>query len=128
MKLECAQSISSSNPNSDDIERAFADDHGRGEFIILIADDDSFIQAAGESDGPYVLEYRDAKIDKHFSAVGEFTKEQVKSAFLSYLGGNTDWHDTNTWEELENKGCFGKAAMTILGLAVVTIAILVAAN
>ena len=59
-KLECAQSFSSNDASEADVNRAFDDDRIRGEYIILTAPDGSFIQAAGEFEGPYVLEYCDA--------------------------------------------------------------------
>ena len=38
------------------LEDVFADDARRGEFIIREADQNTFLQASGEGDGPYVLE------------------------------------------------------------------------
>jgi hypothetical protein len=41
------------------LKEVFADDSLRGEFIILEADANTFLQAGGEGDGPYTLEYKE---------------------------------------------------------------------
>ncbi|MEX0728187.1 MAG: hypothetical protein WD065_18100, partial [Planctomycetaceae bacterium] len=121
MDLETAQSIFVKNATQEDIENAFADDFGRGEFIILTADDGSFIQACGEVEGPYTLEYRDALSNKQFTATLELTKEEVKQAFLHYLRGDANWRESHTWNEIEvSKGCF----TVLLYTAVISIGIL----
>ncbi len=113
MYLEAAQSISAKNATEDDILNAFADDHGRGEFIILFADNDSFIQAAGELDDPYTLEYHDSS-GKHFIATAEVTKEEVQVAFLDYLRNGTQWRESRSWHEMKSsKGCFTVFLLTI---------------
>ena len=118
MDLETAQSISIKNATKDDIQNAFSDDCGRGEFIILSTDDGSFIQAAGEKDGPYTLEYRDASSEEHFTATEEVMKEEVKSAFLDYLHGRTTWRESRAWNELESsKGCFTVLLFTLTTLS-----------
>jgi hypothetical protein len=58
--LECAGSFSSSDASEADIHRAFDDDRIGGEFIILTAPDGGYIQASGDGDGPYSLQYREA--------------------------------------------------------------------
>ncbi|MCH8828851.1 MAG: hypothetical protein IID45_04660 [Planctomycetes bacterium] len=115
MDLKTAQSISAKNATQEQIENAFADDQGRGEFIILATDDGSFIQAAGEMDGPYFLEYRDESSDKHFRSTKEVTKKQVKAAFLDYFRGGSTWRESFIWEEIESsKGCFAVFLLTLV--------------
>lgn len=104
-KLECAQSFSSEDASEADINQAFDDDRIRGEFIILTASDGSFIQAAGEGDGPYALEYREEGASKNYQAVEEFTKEQVRVAFLEYLRGDPGWRSRQDWKPVKSSGC-----------------------
>ena len=81
MKLECAETVSSANATETEIRNAFADDHGRGEFIILSDTDQVFIQASGEGDGPYTLEYREGGDDRHFQCARDAKKAEVEAAF-----------------------------------------------
>jgi len=108
--LETGGSISKQGVERADIEAAFADDEARGEFIILQTDDGRylrFIQAAGQSDGPYVLEYCDESSGTHRQVAGELTKEEVQTAFLDYFGGDPAWCDRFQWKDLQRAGCLG---------------------
>jgi hypothetical protein len=99
------------------IEEVFADDSLRGEFIILEADEHTFLQAGGEGDGPYTVEYQEA--GKQFQVVGELTKQEVKEAFLDYLRGGSGWRTRNEWKAVASpKGCLKQAAalLVLLGL------------
>jgi len=100
MRLECAESISSAATTEADIRNAFADDRGRGEFIILSESDEVFIQASGEDDGPYALEYREGSSDRHFRCTRDLTKAEVEDAFLKYLNRDAGWETDFPWEPL----------------------------
>lgn len=100
MKLECAQSIASADATEADIRRAFADDRGRGEFIILAESDEVFLQASGEDDGPYSLEYREGSADRHFRYTRDLTKAEVERAFLQYLHRAPGWKTDFPWQPL----------------------------
>lgn len=56
MKLETARSLEFAQVSEQQLREAFADDKGRGEFVILSQGPEVYIQASGEDDGPYVLE------------------------------------------------------------------------
>jgi len=103
MKLECAQSISSANATEAEIRGAFADDRGRGEFIILSETDQVYLQASGEGDGPYALEYRDGSDERHFRCARDVEKPELETAFLKYLKGDPTWKTDFQWERLEMK-------------------------
>jgi hypothetical protein len=103
MKLECAQSISSNHVTEAEIRNAFADDSGRGEYIILSEADQVFIQAAGELDGPYALEYREGDANHHFACVYDVKKEKVEAAFMKYLRRDPTWKTDFEWKRLEIK-------------------------
>jgi hypothetical protein len=113
-QLECAQSFSSDDASEADINRAFDDDRIRGEFVILTAPNGSFIQAAGEGDGPYTLEYRDAATQEHVRAQGELTKEQVRAAFLEYLRGSSAWRSGWQWEPVRSSGCLSVLIVALM--------------
>ncbi len=101
MELECEGTISAANATEADIRNAFADDAGRGEFLILSQAPDVYMQAAGEGDGPYALEYRQGNGDQHFHTTDEPTKAQVQSAFLKYLTNDPTWQQDFHWKKLE---------------------------
>ena len=103
--LECAQSFSASDASEADINRAFDDDAARGEYIILTAPDGGFIQAFGEMDGLYVLEYHDETSKKEFRASRKLSKTEVRQAFLQYFHGNPIWQTTRQWNSVKSGGC-----------------------
>jgi hypothetical protein len=103
MKLECAGSIGSADVSSEDIIQAFADDKGRGEFIILAQSDQVYIQAYGEGDDPFLVEYRDGDANHHFHSVDNQAKVMVQSLFLKYLDQDASWKTDIEWEQEEQK-------------------------
>ncbi len=103
MKLETAGDISSDNVSEAELARAFQDDAGRGEFIILSQADQIYIQASGEYDEPYILEYRDGDSDHHFQSVEDVPKEMVQAVFMKYLKGDHSWKRDVAWAKLEHK-------------------------
>jgi len=86
---------------------------GFGEFAILGASEDEFIQAAKDSlpgeehrvflqkhdSDPWVLEYREN--GRQFRAADQITLEQVLQAFQSYLAGGLEWRSGFAWAELQ---------------------------
>jgi hypothetical protein len=110
-KLECAQSFSAADASEADINRAFDDDRIRGEYVILFAPDGNFIQAAGEGDGPYVLEHREVRMKDHVRSRGELTKEEVRTAFLQYRRGDARWRTSHEWEPCKTGGCLSAIAI-----------------
>jgi hypothetical protein len=103
MKLETAESLGFAQVTEEQLREAFRDDAGRGEFIILSQTPQAFMQAGGEGDGPYSLEYRDGDAEHHFRAGNTFRKEGVQRAFLWYLGGDARWRTEFSWQKMERK-------------------------
>ncbi len=103
MKLETAERISSDNVTEEELSNAFQDDSGRGEFIILSQSEQVYIQASGEYDDPYAMEYREGDDDHHFQCTHDLSKENVQSAFMKYLKGDNSWKSDFEWKQLENK-------------------------
>lgn len=103
MKLETAARIGSKNVTEEELANAFQDDQGRGEFMILSQTEQVYIQASGELEGPYVIEYREGDADRHFHCVHEVLKQQVQELFMKYLKGDSSWKTDVEWKHLENK-------------------------
>ena len=103
MKLETAQSIGFDKVTEEQLRAAFRDDMGRGEYVILSHEPEIYMQASGEGDGPYSLEYRDSDREHHFQAAGDYRKADVLRAFLWYLAGDARWRTEFRWQKLARK-------------------------
>jgi hypothetical protein len=103
MKLETAQDLRFDNVTEEQLREAFRDDGRRGELIILSAKPEVYIQAAGEGEGPYALEYREGDDQHHYSAGDAFRKEDVLRAFQWYLAGDSRWRTEFSWQKIELK-------------------------
>jgi hypothetical protein len=99
MKLETAERLWFAAVTEEQLGEAFRDDAGRGECIILSQQPDVFIQASGEDDGPYVMEYRDQDDDHHFRADTDLSKADVLRAFLWYLARDERWRTDFPWQK-----------------------------
>ena len=102
MMLDTENSISHDPVSETQLREAFLDDAGRGHFIILSKQDEVFIQASGEGDGPYTLEYRQGDEDHHYEGGDDLDKNAVEQAFLWYLIGDTRWRTEYKWHLLES--------------------------
>ena len=100
MQLECAEGLASPNATESDIRKAFADDCERGEFAILSESDQVYIQASGQGDGPYLLEYREGDDNRHYQCTREATRSEVESAFIKYLKRDPSWKTDIPWSQL----------------------------
>ena len=103
MKLETAESLSFAQVTEAQLLEAFREDLRRGEFIILSQQPEIYIQASGENEGPYRLEYRERAADHHFYAAGDYRKEDVQRAFQWYLAGDSRWQTEFPWKKEERK-------------------------
>jgi hypothetical protein len=103
MRLDTAGTIAHGQATEQDLRNAFRDDARRGEYIILSQRPEVYMQAAGEADGPYQLEYRDGNGQQHYYAEGEWRKDDVERAFLWYLVGDSRWRTNFHWKKLELK-------------------------
>jgi hypothetical protein len=103
MRLETAEGRPIDDVTEEQLRDAFSNDAGRGEFIILSAQPHIYIQAGGEFEGPYALEYREGDDQHHYSAGNQVRKEDVLRAFLSYLAGDSRWRTEFAWQKIELK-------------------------
>lgn len=103
MKLEHELGTRSSDATEEDIRAIFADDAGRGSFVILSESDQVFMQAAGEGGGPFTLEYRDGDEKRHYHCLRTVGKSVAETAFLKYLQGDATWKTDFRWKPLGEK-------------------------
>jgi len=103
MKLETAQTIASDDVTASELRDAIRDDAGRGEFIILRQSPEVYIQAWGERDGPFALEYRDGSADQHFHVDQDLSRDDVERAFGWYLAKHECWRTEFHWVKPEAK-------------------------
>ncbi|MBD3362494.1 hypothetical protein GF362_02135 [Candidatus Dojkabacteria bacterium] len=101
MKLTTAGNIQSSNVSEEELREAFANDRERGEFIILSQGPQQYIQAAGEGNDPYTLEYRDGDRERHFQCTSPVTKDKVETVFIQYLKRDESWKTDFSWEKMD---------------------------
>jgi hypothetical protein len=114
MKLETANT-GVNEATADDVRRILSDWKARGEYAILLRDKETFIQVAGELDGPFVVEYRQE--GKQYRADGEFDLATIERDFLSYLAGTSVWKDSHHWHDIKaGMGCLSGAALIMIGL------------
>jgi hypothetical protein len=94
-----------SNPTESDIRRVIeAIAHGEQDLAILSddANEDTYIQTADGGRGKLLLEYQDGSLDTHYAATAPApTVEQVISAFLGFLRGETNWKSAFTWQKMK---------------------------
>jgi len=108
MKLETENLSAREGVTDEDLQRIFDDDDARGGFVILTADDGSFLQAAGEGWSPYTLEFfPDADAPQYQQATTELDKDQVRAAFKDFLHNDKKWRASFEWRDAKNTGCLG---------------------
>ena len=76
---------------------------GEQDLAILIkdGDEDMYVQTAEAGKGRLLLEYQDGSPDKHYGAISrDLTAEQVISAFLEYMRGESGWKSRFVWEKM----------------------------
>jgi hypothetical protein len=115
MKLESAR-LSFNEASEKDIDEVFDDDAGRGEFVILQAGEGRYIQAGGEGEGPYVLEYRESASDPRYQATQSLGKAEVKAVFLDYFRHGSSWKTNRDWKAIDvpRRGCLAPSLSLFL--------------
>jgi hypothetical protein len=115
MKLETENSAVRDGVTEEDLLRVFDDDDARGGFVILTADDGSFLQAAGEGWSPYTLEFFPEKdAPQYQQATTELDKDQVRAAFRDFLHKDKKWRASFEWRDVKNTGCLGVMVISMV--------------
>ncbi|SFM13310.1 hypothetical protein [Marinobacter zhejiangensis] len=100
MRLNVDDEFEVVNPGHSDLDKIIGE-MAEDEFIVLIREDEYYIQAYFDSDPEAsVIEYREGQEGNHFSA-SAISKEKVLEAFSLYLDGNEGFKKIHQWEMLE---------------------------
>lgn len=123
MKLETENSLVPEGATEKDLVRIFGDDDELGGFVILTADDGSFLQAAGKRGSTWTLEfYPEKDAPRHQQATTQLDKGQLRAAFTDFLQGRTGWRTSFEWrEQNERKGCLPGLLVVLLMVVAATI-------
>lgn len=72
----------------------------RGEIeYVLLADDERFMQAAGDARSGYVLEYNDGSDKEQFRATNlQLSGSEIADIFTAYLQRDPSWRTRMSWE------------------------------
>jgi hypothetical protein len=104
MKLETdSLALRFDQVTEEQLRAAFKDDARRGALIILSQQPTVYMQALGEAEGPYTLEYQDGDDQPKLQAREDLRKEDVLRAFLWYLAGDPRWRTDFPWRKPERK-------------------------
>jgi hypothetical protein len=103
MTLETAAGLLADPVTETQLREAFIDDTGRGDYLILSRGPQTYVQASGEGEGPYTLEYRDGDAAHHFEGGSAHCQEVIERVFLWYLAGDSRWQSEIDWQKLEPK-------------------------
>lgn len=74
----------------------------RGEIeYVILADDERFLQAAGDARSGYVLEYNDGSDKEQFRATNpQLSGNEIVDAFSAYLQRDDSWRTRSSWERI----------------------------
>lgn len=103
MKLETETGGTIKNPSSAQIEDALRKlaDSGGG-FAILSQDEMTYLQAAGNREDGFVVEYQDGDVDAHYAATqASAPLGDVEKAFRLYAMGDAGWKTMFEWQAIE---------------------------
>lgn len=90
-------------PSDQDIRNAFAglDTKTSAAFVILSRTTMTYIQAAGDRNVGFDLEYQDGTIEEHFKAKDKLmTIDDVVDAFIAYRNGDKNWKNGFDFERI----------------------------
>ena len=101
MNLTTEGGLGGKNIGEQDIVEAFRNDAKRGGFIILSHDNQMiYMQAAGDEDGSYILEYQDGSLESHYQCPNELSKARVQEAFIKYFRNDATWRSDFDWQRI----------------------------
>lgn len=112
MRVEC-EKLPEQLATPELIRELVRDGARRGEFMILMRDDDdeAFVQAAcdfdqvgGTDDGCFDLEYREGKNGRLFHCTQCVSAQEIENIFLDELDGRVSWRNRYPWEPVEGYG------------------------
>jgi len=100
--LESVPTVDIPGATEADVDRIFTDEGTRSEHIVLTRGDGSFLHAAGQGDGPYLLVYHDEPTGRHYRAHAELSRNEAKECMIDLLRNRSAWWDDNDWSEVKH--------------------------
>ncbi|MHC4591664.1 MAG: hypothetical protein ACYS8L_03095 [Planctomycetota bacterium] len=103
MTLEVAGRQIIVNPSDEDIRAALAGfDAAAGDaFLILSSDDMTYMQAGGDRNVGFDLEYQEGSMDQHFRATrNDIPLTEVLQVLIEYRDGRTEWKGRFDFERI----------------------------
>ena len=98
MRLEVDGHILSTNPDDAAVRRAL---QTQQEFVILATNEMSYMQAGGDADAGFILEYQEDDVEHHYeSGDNNISLQKVTDALLSYLRSDDRWRTDLPWQRI----------------------------
>lgn len=119
MRLETQNSLFPDGFTEGDLLAVLDDDHARGGFVILTADDGEFLQAAGQGWSPYTIEFFTEKNARSYQQATNVNKDQLRSAFVDFLHGGNTWRSSFDWRQVDENKRSVRSLVVIIGIVLV---------
>ena len=105
MRLNLENGETWDNPSSYQIEEAMRKlEQPSNGFLILERDSDGYMQAAGDEESGYYLEYRSASSEKQYRCVdGSLSFEASVEILKGYAAKSRRWRTSQEWHEINGK-------------------------
>lgn len=99
MQLSTDTDVNVENPSKEQIREIAVDVATRraGGFVILGESEMSYMQAAGDEEKRFAIEYQEGSLAKHFRAKERLSVEQTVEMLSSYCRGGTEWKTAAIW-------------------------------
>jgi hypothetical protein len=103
MKLEAGAGPPIDDPTDEQIAEGLSSVGGeRGGFVILSRDTQTYLQASGDPEEGFVLEYRDGDPEEHYrSRNTDVDLRTTTRVFQAYAREKSGWTDDLDWEEVD---------------------------
>jgi hypothetical protein len=100
MKLSTDKDTKIDNPSREQIKAVLIDISNRpaDAYIIIGETEMTYMQAAGDKEKRFIIEYQEGTLAKHFRTKGRLSMDQALEIFSSYCRGGTEWKTAATWE------------------------------
>ena len=68
-------------------------------FLILAKDEMYYLQACGDKESGFQVEYQEGSLDEHYESCSILTFSEAVDIFHSYFDGNDDWKTGYSWKK-----------------------------
>lgn len=113
MRLNLENGETWENPSSSQIEEALRKlEQTSNSFLILERDSEGYMQAAGDGENGFYLEYRSASSEKQYRCADSSLSFEASAEILKgYATKNRRWRTTQEWEQIKvgsSEGIMGR--------------------